>query len=72
MYAPQFVMKFDDMPVHVHENFLQHHAFHIALTVVALAAIGGWWFYDKKKKNLDNSTNEKHERLRSQSQRKQK
>jgi hypothetical protein len=72
MHAPQFVMKFDDMPVHVHENMLQHHAFHIALTLVALAAIGGWWFYDKKSKNLDNSNNEKHQGSRSRSQRKQK
>ena len=24
---------------------LEHHAFHILLTVVALAAIGAWWFY---------------------------
>ncbi len=29
---------------------LEHHAFHILLTVVALAAIGAWWFYQKKNK----------------------
>ena len=72
MYNNFVSMTFDDMPVHVHENFLRHHAFHIALTLVALAAIGGWWLYDKKNKNLDKSKNEKIKRLHSQSQRKKK
>ena len=29
---------------------LEHHAFHILLTVVVLAAIGAWWLYQKKER----------------------
>jgi|GEM_PF-1364090 len=32
----------------MHMNMLEHHAFHILLTVVVLAAIGAWWFYQKR------------------------
>jgi len=31
-------------------NMLEHHAFHILLTVVVLAAIGAWWLYQKKER----------------------
>jgi len=34
--------------MNMHENMFVHHAFHIFLTVTALAVIGAWWFYQKK------------------------
>jgi len=34
--------------VKMHESMLAHHAWHIVLTLVALAAIGAWWKFQKR------------------------
>ena len=72
MNAFKHVMKFDDLPMPAHENMLQHHAFHIALTLMAFGAISIWWLYDKKQKELDQLTNEESTGSRKRSQGNQK
>jgi hypothetical protein len=45
------MIPFDFVRIHdmgEHEGFLQHHAFHIALTVTALAVVGAWWLLQKR------------------------
>jgi len=31
-----------------HNNFIEHHASHIALVVIALVGVAIWWFFDKR------------------------
>ena len=44
------IARLDDMNMPHGESMLRHHAFHIGITLAALAAVAVWWLFDKRSK----------------------